>query len=87
MLSYPVHIEPDDNGTLLVTCADFPELTTFGEDRNEALARARDALEEAIAARMDEQEDLPAPSPGDDRVVLPALSAMKVVLYQEMRRY
>ena len=85
MLSYAVHIEPDDNGTLLVTCADFPELTTFGDDRDEALARALDALEEAIAARMDEREDIPAPSRGENRVALPVLSAVKVVLYQEMR--
>ena len=68
MLSYSIHLEPDDNGTFLVTCADFPELTTFGEDRDEALARALDALEEAIAARMDEREGIPVPSRGNDRV-------------------
>ena len=31
---------------------DFPELTTFGDDRDEALARAVGALEEAVAARI-----------------------------------
>ena len=85
MLSYSIRLEPDDNGTFLVTCADFPELTTFGDDLDEALARALNALEEAIAARMDEREDIPVPSAGDNRVALPALSAVKVVLYQEMR--
>ena len=51
MLSYPIDLE-DDDGTVLATSPDFPELTTFGDDRDEALERAIDALEEAIAARI-----------------------------------
>ena len=31
MLAYPVVLEPDDNGTLLVTFPDVPEAVTFGE--------------------------------------------------------
>ncbi len=84
MLSYPVKLTPDD-GTFLVTSPDFPELTTFGDDRNEALARARDALEEAIAARLHAREDIPAPGRGKLRVELPSLTAVKVFLYQSMR--
>ena len=85
MLAYPIHLEPDDNGTLLATSPDFPELVTFGDDRDEALARAVDALEEAIAARMYDREDIPSPSQGPDCAVLPALIAAKVMLYQGMR--
>ena len=85
MLAYPVHIEPDDNGTFLVTSPDFPELTTFGDDREEAIARAVDALEEAIAARMYNREDISCPSQGADCAVLPALITAKVMLYQGMR--
>ena len=84
MLSYPIELE-DDDGTVLATSRDFPELTTFGDDRAEALARAVDALEEAIAARIHRGEDIPAPSPGDDRATLPTLTAIKVILYQGMR--
>ncbi len=69
MLDYPVHLE-DDNGSILVTAPDFPELTTFGEDRDDALMRAVDALEEAIAARMRDGRDIPKPSPGEVRVVV-----------------
>ena len=47
MLAYPVLLE-DDDGAVLATSPDFPELTTFGDDREEATARAVDALEEAI---------------------------------------
>ena len=84
MLSYPIRLE-DDDGTVLVTSRDFPELTTFGGDRTEALARAVDALEEAIAARIHEGKNIPAPSPGNDRATLPTLTAIKVMLYTGMR--
>jgi antitoxin HicB len=51
-MTYPIKLEPDDNGTLLVTCPALPEVTTFGEDEAEAIEHARDAIEGAIAERM-----------------------------------
>ena len=84
MLAYPMSLEPDDD-TILVTSPDFPELVTFGDDREEALARAVDALGEAIAARMYDNEDIPPPSQGVDCAVLPTLIAAKAMLYQAMR--
>ena len=85
MLDYPVELTPDDNGTLLVTAPNFPELTTFGEDRKDALARAEDALEEAIAARIAHRDDVPRPSGGRVTVTLGSLTAVKVLLYRGMR--
>ncbi len=41
MLSYPINIVEDDNGTFLATSPDFPELTTHGEDRDDC-TRASD---------------------------------------------
>jgi predicted RNase H-like HicB family nuclease len=41
----------DDNGTLLVTCPTLPEVTTFGDDENDARRRGAEAVEEALAAR------------------------------------
>ena len=84
MLSYPVSLE-DDGGTVLVTSVDFPELTTFGEDRAEALARAVGALEEAIAGRIAARQDVPNPSAGGVRVTVPSLTAIKALLHQGMR--
>lgn len=84
MLAYPIVLE-DDEDTLLATSVDFPELTTFGTDREDALARAADALEEAIAARIHDGRDIPPPSTGRQVAVLPTLTAIKVMLYQEMR--
>ncbi len=85
MLSYSIKLELDENGTVLATSPDFPELTTFGDDRDEALARARNALEEAIAARIHARQEIPAPSRGKLRADLPSLTAVKVILYQSMR--
>lgn len=87
MLTYPVDLEQDTNGTLLVTFPDFPEAVTFGDDEGDALLRAVDALETVLAARIGDRADIPAPSPAAGRpcVVLPALTAAKVLLYQAMR--
>ena len=84
MLKYPVTLEKDDE-SVLITSPDFPELTTFGMDRDEAIARAVDALEEAIAARIHDGLDIPLPSTGRDVAVLPTLTAVKVMLYRGMR--
>ena len=84
MLAYPIYLQEDD-GTVLVTSPDFPELATFGDDRCEAMARAVSSLEEAVAARMHSGQDVPAPSAGSMRAVLPTLTAVKVILYQGMR--
>ena len=84
MIAYPITLE-DDDGTLLVTSPDFPELTTFGDDREEAVAHALHALEEAIAARIHDRKDIPTPSQGEVYAVLPTLISVKVILYQGMR--
>jgi antitoxin HicB len=86
MWAYPVRLARDDNDTLLVTCPAFPEVTTFGADVPDALAHARDAIEEAIAARMADREPIPPPRPGGRyRVALPAQTVAKILLYQTMR--
>ena len=84
MLSYPIKLEDDDH-TVLATSPDFPELTTFGDDCDEALARAGGALQEAIAARIHLGQDIPPSSRGKVRAILPTLTAVKVMLYQGMK--
>ncbi len=84
ILTYPIRLE-EDEGTVMATSPDFPELTTFGDDRDDALMRAVDALEEAIAARVHAGQDIPSASKGDVRVGMPTLTAVKVILYQGMR--
>ena len=88
MLAYYVSLTPDD-GTLLVECPDLPEVTTFGENKEDALGYAVGAIEEALACRMNYREDIPKPrrsNPGGLYPVrLPSLTVLKVELYREMR--
>jgi antitoxin HicB len=87
MLAYPLVLEPDDNGTLLVTFPDVPEAVTFGEDEADARKRAVDALETMLAARIADEQDVPLPSPAGQRpcAVLSGLVTAKVLLYRAMR--
>lgn len=86
-LAYRIALEADDNRTWLVTCPAFPEVTTFGEDEADAIRHARDAIEEAIAARISDDEDIPdGETRGKHLVRLPALTSLKVELYRRMRR-
>lgn len=84
---YRIVLTPDDNDTFLVTCPDLPEVTTFGEDEGDALLRARDAIEEALAARIAHRQDIPAPTGAEGIPVdLPLLTAMKIELYLTAKR-
>ncbi len=83
-LSFKVTLTPDD-GTLLVTCPALPEVTSFGTSEDEALSHALDAIEEALAARIADEEAIPAGSRGSPAVRLPALTSLKVELYRALR--
>jgi len=87
MLAYPVELEADDNGTVLVTFVDVSEAITFGVDKGEALLRAVDAFETALAGYIADRRDIPEPSPAKRRpTVSPTpLAAAKIALYQTMR--
>lgn len=86
-MRYAIKLEPDDNGTLLVTCPALPEVTTFGEDRDDALAHAVDAIEEALAARIAAGLEVPLPAVARSQpaVTLPAMMALKTQLYRDLK--
>jgi len=87
MLRYPVRLTRDDNGTLMVTAPDFPEVGTYGEDEADALVRAADAIATAIQGRITDRQDVPRPSAprrGHRMVALPALVWAKLELYRAM---
>lgn len=67
-----------------MTCRDLPEVITQGDTVEEALAEAADALEEAIAARIDDRKEIPVPSPakrGERYVAVPPSMALKAAVY------
>jgi antitoxin HicB len=81
MIGYRIKLAPDDNGTVLATCPAPPEVTTFGEDEADALRRAVGAIEEALAARMADGDDIPeGHQRGPSLVRMPALTVLTAEL-------
>ena len=88
MRAYPATLMPDPDGGFTVTFRDVPEAITEGDSREEALLRAEDALESALAMYVAAKEALPVPSaaqPGKAIVPLSALGMAKAALYEAMR--
>ena len=87
-LSYPATLKADKTGGYVVTFKDVPEAITQGEDLDDALEQAADALDEAMAGRMRLRDEIPMPSKaGKDTplVPLPTATALKVALYRTIR--
>ena len=87
MLAYPVLLTEDTNGTYRVEVPDLPEANSVGEDRDEALLNAAEAIATALEIYFDERRSIPLPSEGrrgQDSVVLPAIEEAKVLLWNEM---
>jgi len=88
MRAYPATLTADPEGGYTVTFRDVPEAITEGDSRDEALLRAEDALESALAMYVTAKEPLPDASPPEADDVLVPLSALgmaKVALYDAMR--
>ena len=86
MLRYPVKLEREGK-RVLVSFPDVPGVHTFGANRDEALARAVDALETMFMGIIADREDIPLPTPSKrpSFVELPALTEAKILLYRTMR--
>ena len=75
MVSYPIELTEEQDGTFRVAAPHFPELMTFGDTADDALMHAAFALEEVIAERMAKRQVVPMPLkavPGHRAVTLPA---------------
>ena len=86
MLRYPVKLEREGR-RILVSFPDVPGVHTFGANREEALARAVDALETMFAGIISDREEIPLHSAvtGRSFIELPALTEAKILLYRRMR--
>jgi antitoxin HicB len=86
-LEYRVKLELDDDGGFTVTFPDMPGAITEGDNQEQALARAVDALETILAAHIRDGSDIPKPRvKGRGPIVRPSpLSRMKLAVYQSMR--
>jgi antitoxin HicB len=80
-------LSKDTNGTILVDVPAIPEAHTFGDDRDEALLRAVDAIETALMGYIEDRREIPPSDAAAQRgtlVSLPALTEAKLALYQSM---
>ena len=85
---YPVMLAAAEEGGYVVTFRDLPQLITQGEDEQDALNQASDAMDEVFAAYMIEGIGFPEPSKAKRRehlVAPPAETMAKAALYVAMR--
>jgi antitoxin HicB len=79
----------DGSVSWMVTAPEFPEVTTFADTQPEACEEGLKAIEEAIAARIADGEDIPLPkkeTPGKGRFVeVSGLTFLKCGLYMTCR--
>jgi antitoxin HicB len=87
MLRFPANFEPAEEGGYVVTFPDIPEAITQGEDVEDALLHAADALETALDFYFESERSVPTPSKlkrGQYMVELPASVSAKVLVLNEM---
>lgn len=85
-MRYPVNVTKDTNGTVLVSFVDLPA-HSVGEDEDEALLSAIDALETAVAGCMARRVEVPepgVPKRGQRLVEVSAQTAAKIDLWNAM---
>jgi antitoxin HicB len=87
--SYPMSFTwSDEDRAYHVRCRDLPEILTAGVTKAEASDMAADALEVAIAGRIEDEEDIPSsskPRKGERLVPLSARLAAKAAVYRAWR--
>jgi len=87
MFVYPALVEHDaETGQFMVEFPDVPAVYSAGDDYDDALLNAADALETAFFHLMQERKPVPIASPLNGRpgVTLPVLVAGKVALHNAM---
>ncbi len=88
--AYPCNLIPDheEGEGFIVTFPDVPGAITGAQTREESLFLAEDALVAMLAVYVQQQREIPRPSPvADDQelVAVPPIAAAKLALYTAMR--
>src|SRR5712691_5238270 len=86
---FPARLEVDEDGRHVVRFPDLSEALIDGADAAEALAEASDCLSEALASRIVDREEIPAPSratPGTRMISPQPRIALKAALYTALRK-
>lgn len=85
---YPANLSQTAPNEVVVSFRDLPECLTSGKDILDALSAAADALAEALAGRIDDDDPIPTPSPsqpGERGVAVPPGMAAKAALATAFR--
>ena len=87
-LAWPVGLEPQPDGTVLLSFPDIPEALTEGDTEEEALAEARDCLAAALEGYVERRRPLPQPSPASGRPLIapPVPLGLGMALYGALSR-
>ena len=88
--AYPCNLIPDleEGEGFIVTFPDVPGAITGAQTREESLFLAEDALVAMLAVYVQQQREIPRPSPvvdGQELVAVPPIAAAKLALYTAMR--
>ena len=84
--AFPITLETQENGWILVSYPDVPEALTVGETEQEALAEAQDCLIGALGGYIANGWSIPVPSAGESNAIadLPEDVTLKLSLYTQM---
>jgi len=85
-MRYPITLTPSD-GKLVVHVDDIAGVNTFGDDREDALAQAADALETMLDHYFENKLPVPLPSKvrrGRPFVEIPVSISAKILLHNEL---
>jgi antitoxin HicB len=85
-MRYPISLTPSD-GKLVVQVDDIAGVNTFGDDREDALAQAADALETMLDHYFENKLPVPLPSKvrrGRSFVEIPVSISAKILLHNEL---
>ena len=81
-------LTPEKNGGYSVSFPNVLEALTCGDDRDEALAMAEDALTVALGSYMQCREDIPVPDAVTDEqetIAVPRVAAVRLAVYTAVR--
>ena len=88
--AYPCNLIPDhkEGEGFIVTFPDVPGAITGAQTREESLFLAENVLVAMLAVYVQQQREIPTPSPvadGQELVAVPPIAAAKLALYMAMR--
>ena len=73
--TFAVVLEPEEEGGFTVRVPALPEIVTYGENEEQALAMAEDAIRLVIEDRRARGEEIPVPQKPEIREVTVTLAA------------